>query len=350
MRPELFPQEHTELLDRVAWGKRRGYLGLVTGAMLLFAVAAEIMAIRHCRDPADRPDIVTMASAIGTALDASVVAGRARADQLAADTKVRAGILTDVETVADMVRSEFSFKPLEGETIELFQLNGKNRLTLMRLPADAPGITPVQGNATKLVSPGAGTLNVVVEAKVIPYSDGSGEDRGALALSTKVNLAHLRARLAELASDAVLKTGDSEFVLRRESETGGVPEGVPISVAVPTSEGSRLPPMILSVVLHAAGGRQWWAGVAYASCGLGALLLLGFMFAFRRARVAKTSPMSSALPVKSVTPMMMSVTPEMDVPPKPTPPTNTTSPRKRSMTPVRLPPKTMQIPPKRKSG
>ena len=118
---------------------------------------------------------------------------------------MRAAILTDMETVADLVASEhFEVKPLAGETIELFQRDGNSVTSLLRTPANAPAIRFMAGAGTRLENVGV-ALHVIVTAEVERLKDGLGYKptiSGSLALSEPIALDDVRTKLAAVALSA----------------------------------------------------------------------------------------------------------------------------------------------------
>jgi hypothetical protein len=87
---DFYEEEHTEILARAVWARKRPSLPWLFGSALSFAV--------------------------GVALTMS-----------ANTTMMRAAILTDAATVADLLRSEFKLGIAPGEVIELFQLHADGR-------------------------------------------------------------------------------------------------------------------------------------------------------------------------------------------------------------------------------
>jgi hypothetical protein len=137
--------------------------------------------------------VAQKADELSQALTGADEAARVRADALAALPVVRAAILTDVETVKDIERTNTVFTPAKNEAIELFQLAPERTVTLLRAPAKAQPLE-LDGSELALAEDGD-SLAVTVSAQVVPmYADG-GETRGRVAIRRRVPLAQLRERL-----------------------------------------------------------------------------------------------------------------------------------------------------------
>ena len=103
--------------------RRTLQITLASATVALGAALATWAVLLDARvDPSAADVVRDQAAAIATALDRTAGTAHQRSDQIATDPLMRAAILTDMETVADLVASEhFEVKPLTGETIELFQ-------------------------------------------------------------------------------------------------------------------------------------------------------------------------------------------------------------------------------------
>src|SRR5262245_43727519 len=97
--PEFYEEEHTEVLARVVWARRRPSMLWLCGAVLSFAVALAITLFAPpSRGELRGEALQTLqreATEIGRAVDAAALAAHRRADTIAASAMIRAAILTD---------------------------------------------------------------------------------------------------------------------------------------------------------------------------------------------------------------------------------------------------------------
>ncbi len=291
MRPELFPQERTELLGRVIWAKQRRSVYWLGGGITCLAAAVMLTLIGRCGRFTDTTDFAPIASQIGIAIEASAHAARPRVERLASDKKVRPAIVTDARTVGDLINSaEFSFAPKPGETLELFKLERTKPseppsvVGLGRMPAQAPAVPALKPNETMLQSNGTGGVNVIVTAEVAEYdgSDvGGGKEKigGVLSLSSPVELTAVREQLADAAVQVTMDTATSRIPLI----AGPPSETKPLQFRVPTAPFLQLGEINLNVVPVAMNAKRWINRIAFASGGLGVVLMV-FWVAFKRRR------------------------------------------------------------------
>jgi hypothetical protein len=208
--PQSWDHDSTDLIPRIVRTRRRLQV-LLAAATVALAAALATWAVpaRTLVDPAAADVVRDQAAAIATALDRTAGTAHQRSDQIATDPVMRAAILTDTQTVADLVKSEhFEVKPLAGETIELFQRDrdsgGDTVTSLLRTPANAPAIRFMPGAGTRIENVGA-ALHVIVTAEVERLKDGQGYKptiSGSLALSDPMALDDVRKKLAAVALSA----------------------------------------------------------------------------------------------------------------------------------------------------
>ena len=202
-------EEHTEEVPRIVRARRVGRV-LVAGAGIAASLAAATWFAprRAAADPRAAAVVRAQAVALARALDTTAGTAHARSDQLASDSLMRAAILTDAKTVADLVASkQFTLAPLAGETMELFQLDGDQVTSLVRTPPGAAPIRWMRGEGTRIENVGDG-LNVVVSAEVERLKDGAGYKTtisGSLAISDPIALDAVRTQLAGIALSAVIE-------------------------------------------------------------------------------------------------------------------------------------------------
>ncbi len=222
--------ENTDLLPRVAWARRSIRLYAV-GVFVAAAIAGATFAVPPVRrdDPRAAEVLRTQAAGLATALDTTAKTAHDRSDQIASDNTLRAVILTDAKTVADLVASnEWRLQPLAGETMELFQLDGDQVTSLVRTPDGAAPIRYMRGAGTRLENVGDG-MHVVVTAGVERLKDGAGYKptiSGSLAVSDPIDLGAVRAQLATVAVSAAIEgAGKTPLVVLPavQGQTAGTP-------------------------------------------------------------------------------------------------------------------------------
>jgi hypothetical protein len=277
-------EEHTEIRPRVPVAQRWGWL-LVAGAVVAVGVAAATFFVprRTIIDPAFHDTLVTQARALAMALDATAGTAHQRSAKLASDPVLRAAILTDAQTVADLVASEhFPLAPLAGETMELFQRDGDSVTSLVRTP---PGGTPLHwmpGSGTRLETIG-NALVVIVSAEVDRLKDGVGYKAtisGSLAIADPIGLDRVRAELGKVCATAVLDGAGKGSLVVLPPSPGAV--GAPVRLTVrPNPE--WFGDLTLVVEPRTRSIEQAWVPpVRYGLFGLAALLLIARIAAGKR--------------------------------------------------------------------
>jgi hypothetical protein len=268
-----FEEEHTEVLRRVVWAGQRQSMWWLVGAGLAFttAIAATVFAAQAARSTqlAAALALEREATDLGRAVDATVRAARDRATSLAKAPMLRAAVMTDAATVADLLTSEFKVELAPGEVAELFQIEDGRLVSLIRMPPTAPALPAVRDRA--VLARDAGGLRVVVGARVDRLKDGVGYENkaGVVAVSVPVDLAAIRAALAERAVDATLGERDAQVrLVHRPLAAGDL-----VRLVVP----SEILELTLTVApLATAPHMAWLAPVRNACLGLGALLAIAF--------------------------------------------------------------------------
>jgi hypothetical protein len=301
--PELFEEEHTEVLARAVWMHRRPSMRWLGGAAMWFTSAIAITMCAphstHTLAPATLAALEHHAAELGLTIDAAARVAHQRAQSVANTPMMRAAILTDAATVADLMKSEFKFELAPGEVVELFQVHDGQIDTLIRMPATAPALPRVQDrDVTRVEIDGAG-LRVIAGAHVDRLKDGEGYDArmaGMFMLSSPIGVEAIRQQIAEYADDAMLVDPTGSSVPRPAGGAVGIPTphlasldasrafqlvhrppetpGHTLSLAVAT-EAAKL---TLAVVPRLTGHRAPWLDLARnISFVLGALM--GIMFA-----------------------------------------------------------------------
>ena len=123
-------------------------------AIVLVVVARVGVSATH---QASASGIDTEASRMAAAIDSSARAAQLRADGIAATPMLRAAIVSDGATIADVVR--ITGKP--GEVIEFFQVRDKVPTTVLKLPADAADHARVEDEAAAATPRSADTAHQV---------------------------------------------------------------------------------------------------------------------------------------------------------------------------------------------
>lgn len=285
--PEFYEEEHTEVLARVAWARRRPSMLWIGGAGLWFTIA---FAITLIESPArglssdTRQALHHEVAEIGRAVDGAARAAHQRADRIAGTSMIRAAILTDAATVADVMASEFKLSLAQGEVIELFQIHNGTPDLLIRMPQTAGELPRITDRERTLVHFDGTDLRVVVCARIERLKDGLGYDAhtaGNFVLSAPIDLAAVRRRLTELELDATLaESGIAVHLVQRSP----IAVSEMVELPVPT----RVAKLTLIVAPSALSARRaaWVAPVRNASYVLGALCLIAFgaIFVLRRPR------------------------------------------------------------------
>lgn len=281
---ESFEEEHTQLTPRVLVAYRRATLVWLVAAACVFLVAIVLAVVARvgvsATHEASASGIDAEASRVAAAIDSSARAAQLKADGIAATPMLRAAIVTDGATIADVIATEVRIAGKPGEVMEFFQVRDKTPTSILKVPADAPAKQPLMGRAMRLDNLGADGLNVVVGSPITPNDAGSAIT-GQLVLSVPVELAEARKRLAEIGSEGVLYGAGDPIILT--SKPGATNRGPKISRAVRASDEWKLGELTISVTPHAqSGGASWLDPVSYVVAGIGALLLVVWFFARRR--------------------------------------------------------------------
>lgn len=276
-------EENTDLLPRVVrarWSTRI----TITGVFVVAAVAGATFVVPAGNRMDPQTELVVRAQAIdlATALDATARTAHARSDEIAGNPLLRAVILTDAKTVADLVASkQFTLEPHTGETMELFQLDGVLVNSLVRTPPNAAPLRWMRGEGTRLENVGD-HLNVVVSAGVERLKDGLGYKptiSGSLAVSDPIDLAAVRKQLATVATGAVLEGAGGAPLVVLDGPRGS--DAVRATVH-PNPEWFADLTLVATPRAHA--GRPVWVIPVRIACAVAALGLLAGALLGRRRR------------------------------------------------------------------
>lgn len=295
-RGDLFPaDEHTDLIPRVVWATRLIIAIALVIAGVAFAVAAVLPSIAPPGPPvvaaSTRTALELEAKGVASAIVAATRAAQVRAQRIAQAPMVRAAVMTDRATVADMAKSDFEYTPIkderliQGETLELFQLRAGQISSLLRIPSNGAPIQPLRGHEIR-IDPAPGGVDVVVSCPVEQYKDGPGYPAGvsgSIALSIPIDLAFVRRQLASDARDATLVGLASPVQLAGSAGAAGA--GPVLRLPVQLGTEWHLAPMALEVHPKAERGRPSWVDpVRYACAGLGLVMLVVAALVWARRR------------------------------------------------------------------
>ncbi len=272
-----FEDEHTEVLARAVWTHRRPSMRWLGGAAMWFtsAIAITLCAPHstHTLAPATVVALGHQAGELGLTIDAAVRAARQRAQSVAHAPMMRAAILTDAATVADVMNNEFKFQLAPGEVVELFQIHDGQVDTLIRMPATAPALPRVADRDAAMVEIDGTGLRVIAGERVERLKSGEGYDSrttGMFMLSSPIGLEAIRQQIAAYAEDATLAEASRAIHLVHQASASA---GHTLSLPVPT-EAAKL---TLTIVPDLTGHRAPWLDLARnISAVLGALMLIMF--------------------------------------------------------------------------
>jgi hypothetical protein len=276
-------EENTDLIPRVVWARRSARL-LISGVLAAAVIAGATFAVPATPHVDARAEEVLRAQAIdlATALDTTARTAHARSDQIAGNDVLRAAILTDAKTIADLMASkQLSLQPGPGETMELFQRDGDQVTSLVRIPANAAPIRWMRGAGTRLENVGD-RLHVVVTAGVDRLKEGEGYKptiSGSLAVSDPIDLAAVRTQLATAVTSAVLEgAGATPLVV-----LDGPRDGQTLRATVhPNPEWFGDLTLVVTPKTHLA--RPAWVGAVRIVSALVALVLLAMVIVRKRKR------------------------------------------------------------------
>lgn len=173
--------------------KRRVQLVWLLAALApaVAAIALELVKPAKTAPVVQTAEADSVAQLIGTTFDGEVRGAQVRAEAIASSSMLRAAIQTDANTLADMAKDrDVVFPHKAGESIEVFQLAGTARNSMLRIPPDAPPITPPPPGSARLEERG-GTVVIVADASVTSQSGAVG---GEIALVAPIDLTSIQKR------------------------------------------------------------------------------------------------------------------------------------------------------------
>jgi hypothetical protein len=246
------------------------HFGVLAGA-IVFGLAAIVLTVRAQPDSDHIDALKDRAEVLATSLDGDARAAMVRAEAIATSPVLRAAIVTDASTLADMARDRDVVFPLQkGDVIEVYQVRGGKRTLMLRMPESARPLDPPAGGQSRI--DGAGDrLAVVANAVVVnSRSDVTGE----IVVSTPVELAPLAAHIGQHATGAQLVGTKHPVVVVPSKDAPNVT--IPIATKTPA-----LAPLTLAAVVPvpAASSVGPWVCMTFA-----AGLLAAFVILHRRSR------------------------------------------------------------------
>lgn len=262
--------DHTDLLPRVAAAKRNLHITLGTIAVALLGFAA-LLIIKPPMNAGSVSAETTLgidneAKRLGIVIDATIKAARNQADTMSRGTQIRAGIMTDVATVKDLVTSEIQLPRNLNQTLELVQLMDAKRNLLLRMPDGSPPIGATVSAEMRFEIDGRGELAVVVGAPVAPV-DNTSAITGTLVLSTPIDFTLTRENLAPHASRIVLAGDKWKFPLAQNEADAGITT----SIAVPLTASTA--PLSLEVSPRVTPAKASWVFPAKLAAGIAAFVV-----------------------------------------------------------------------------
>jgi hypothetical protein len=248
---------------------------LVWLALALIAAAASVvipLVLKPAVTP-NAPNLEPIAALIGTTIDNEARAAQIRIDALAMSSMLRAAIATDAQTLADMARDKDLIFPVkDGETLEVFQIAGDKRASMLRLPASAPPIESMTPNKTLLESRLDG-LAIVVGAKVTARdSDIAGE----VGLTVPLDLTAVKEKLAAVVDEGIVMGLAMPIVVVKSTGVKGNVVSVPIATKVSDAK------LSLSAIVRPPKAARSLVAVRIGGFGLAGLFFLLFLVALLR--------------------------------------------------------------------
>ncbi|MBA3461361.1 MAG: hypothetical protein H0T46_15465 [Deltaproteobacteria bacterium] len=262
--------DNTDLLPRVAAAKRNLHIALGIIAIALLGFAALLIIKPPMRagtvSPETTAGIEAEAKRLGIVIDASINSARKQADQMSLGTQIRAGIMTDVATVKDLVTSEIQLPRNLNQTLELLQLTDGKRTLLLRMPDGSPPVGTTVSTETRFEIDGRGELAVVVGAPVAPV-DNTSTITGTLVLSTPIDFTVTRENLAPYASRIAVLGDKWTFPLAQLEADAGITTRTPVLLGASTS------PLTLETSPRVTPTKASWVFPAKLIAGIGAFVV-----------------------------------------------------------------------------
>jgi hypothetical protein len=200
-------------------------LGLaVAGIVIAVVVVTKSKPAASTTTPAAQDDqqqhklaLQAAAQFIGVTLDGDAKAALVRAEAMATSSMLRAGILTDAQTLLDMAKDkDVVFKLGPGDVVEVIQVHSGTRTPLLRLPAGATALSPPPVGKTSIMLRDGVPL-VIANAEIADQQGTSGE----VVLATPVDIDAMKKRVADHAVEATVVGLGEPIVLAKTGKPGG---------------------------------------------------------------------------------------------------------------------------------
>lgn len=224
-----FPMQTSMTTLPAAPTKWRGWIWLLA-AVFVAGAGVATYAAKPTVSAINIDSLKATAALIGTTIDGEVRGVQVRAEAVATSSMLRAGIVTDAQTLADMARDKDMVFPVkDGETLEVFQIADGKRASLLRVPANGTELEPPPAGKSQLEARIGDVLAVIASAKVAsPEPSISGE----VALSAPIDLAPIRARLIDQVEEAVITGLAIPIVLVKSKGVTGNVVTLPVASSV----------------------------------------------------------------------------------------------------------------------
>jgi tRNA A-37 threonylcarbamoyl transferase component Bud32 len=191
---------------------RRASIAWLVAAIVAAAAGAALLVADPKQTAGADPSLALAkadADRLASVIDSATHAAQLRVDGLAQTPMLRAGVETDVATVNDMFKNEFSLKLNPGETFELLQKRDGELAAMLRVPKTAAlAVRADHQPRLHVVKPNG--LEVVVST---PVSSQRGDEAGAVAVATAIDLAPVISQLADHVQGAELRGLEAPIAL-----------------------------------------------------------------------------------------------------------------------------------------
>jgi hypothetical protein len=191
---------------------RRASIAWLVAAIVAAAAGAALLVADPKQSAGPDPTLVLVkgdAERLASAIESATHAAQLRVDGLAQTPMLRAGVETDVATVNDMFKNEFSLKLNPGETFELLQKRDGELAAMLRVPKTAAlSVRADHQPRLHVVKPSG--IEVVVST---PVSSQRGDEAGAVAIATAIDLAPVISQLSQHVQGAELRGLEAPIVL-----------------------------------------------------------------------------------------------------------------------------------------
>ena len=209
--------------------KSRGWVWLLA-ALVVAGAGVATYTVKPTIAAVNTDSLKATAALIGTTIDGEVRGVQVRAEAVATSSMLRAGIVTDAQTLADMARDKDMVFPVkDGETLEVFQIADGKRTSMLRVPANGTAIESPLAGKNQLEARIGDVLTVISTAKVASPEASIG---GEVALSAPIDLAAIRARLADQVEEAVITGLAIPIVLVKSKGVKGNVVTLPVASSV----------------------------------------------------------------------------------------------------------------------